>query len=247
MGIPAIVIEDESDAQQLLASILRDYCPDIQLLGIAADVESAVNLIQELQPELIFLDVNLKNECGFELLDKFLFKPFKVIITTAFEEYALKAFEYEAIDYILKPYSPLQVSKSVNRIKKIKSKEGVFKNLESLIHKSNKVLTISLPTNDGINIFKVKDIVRVEADRAYCMIFLENGVRRMISKALKEIEEILPEYFYRTHTSHLINLEKLQKFAKEDGGYALMSDGSKIPIARRRKVDFLEKIQQSGF
>jgi len=243
MKIPAIIIEDELDAQQLLANILNDYCPDIQVLGIAEDIESAVKLIQTVQPRLVFLDVNLKNDCGFGVLDQFLIRPFKVIITTAFEEHALKAFQYEAVDYILKPYAPSQVIKAIEKIRKLNGKADVFEKLESLIYNSKQ--TISLPTNEGIDIIRIDTIVRIEADRACCL-FLVGGVRKMISKALKEIQDLLPDYFFRSHTSHLINLEKLIKYAKEDGGYALMCDDSKIPIARRRKVEFLEKIQQGG-
>ena len=243
MRISAVIIEDELDAQTLLANILKDYCPDIDLLGIASDIESGVDLIKSNSPQLVFLDINLGQECGFRILDQFLLRPFKILVTTAFEKHALKAFEYEVVDYLLKPYSPLQVRTSIDRVKKLSENKDVYTKIEALLVDSRQTAKISLPTQDGINIFKVNEIVRVEAERAYCCLHLDGGQRIIISKALKEVQDLLTTQFFRSHTSHLINIEKLVKYAKEDGGYALMSDGSKIPIARRRKVEFLELIQ----
>lgn len=244
MKIPAIIIEDELNAQAILTSIVNDYCPNVQIKGAASDVEGAIQLIKTIQPKLVFLDINLGEESGFSVLDQFLLRPFKVIITSAYQEHALEAFKYGAKDYLLKPYSPIQVAAAVERISKIQERDTAFLKLESLIRQSMSNRKISLPTNDGIDIFKVDEIIRVEADRAYCNVCLVGGVRKMISKALKEIQVVLPSQFYRVHSSHLINLNKLDKYTKDDGGYAMLCDGSKVPIARRRKVEFLDLIQQ---
>lgn len=243
MKISAIIIEDELDAQMLLTNIIKDYCPNIALKGVASDIESGVELIKSISPQLVFLDINLGEDCGFSVLDQFLLRPFKVIITTAYEEYALTAFKYEVVDYILKPYSPIQVRTSIERVYKLMDNNDVYHKIESLLDESRQVTKISLPTHDSINIFKINEIVRLEADRAYCCLFLDGGIKTIISKSLKEIQASLPNHFFRTHTSHLINIDKLVKYSKEDGGFALMSDGSKIPIARRRKTEFLELIQ----
>lgn len=241
-----IIIEDELDAQVLLANLLREFCPDVHLLGVASGVESGVELIKSTNPDLIFLDINLGNECGFRVLDQFLLKPFKVIITTAFEKYALEAFKYQAVDYLLKPYSPLQVSQAIERVSKLEEGTKAYTRLKSLISRPKPMSKISLPSNDGIHIFNVNEIIRAEADRAYCILYFDNDTKTIISKSLKEIENLLPHNFFRSHTSHLINMDKLLKYAKEDGGYALMSDGSKIPIARRRRVEFLDLIQSNA-
>jgi len=242
MKITAIIIEDEIDAQELLTSIIKHYCPNIKLLGIASNNIDAVNLIKSLQPDLLFLDINLGKSCGFTVLDNFLIRPFKVIITTAYQEYAIQAFKYNAVDYILKPYAPSTVKLAVERVSEMKEKDFDFKNLEIFLNTATKPAKISFPTHDGVQIFKVDEIIRIEADRAYCCIYIEGGEQKIISKSLKEVEALLPDYFFRSHAAHLLNLDKLVKYAKEDGGYALMNDGSKIPIARRRKVDFLNLI-----
>ncbi len=245
MKLTAVIIEDELDAQVLLANLLKEFCSEVHLLGFASDIESGTELIKSVKPDLVFLDINLGNECGFRLLDQFLLKPFKVIITTAYEKYALEAFKYQAVDYLLKPYSPFQVRQAIERVCKLEEGTKAYTKLKSLISRSKPMSKISLPSTDGIHIFNVNEIIRAEADRAYCILYFDINAKIIISKSLKEIENLLPNNFFRTHTSHLINMDKLVKYAKEDGGYALMSDGAKIPIARRRRVEFLDLIQSN--
>lgn len=248
MRVSAIIVEDEKDALRLLSNILKDNCPNVDIIANANTKEQAVELINKLDPQLVFLDIHLGNENAFSIFEQLKSINFKLIVTTAYEEFALEAFKFEALDYLLKPYAPSEVKKAVDRVLKLKNEDhSKFDKLETLLQRSLSSGKVSLPCADGINLFNAKDIIRLEADRTYCMIHLSNGSKKILSKSLKEIAELLPKYFYRIHTSHLINLEKLKRYVKEDGGYAEMEDGSNIPIARRRKMEFVNLLQSNNF
>lgn len=240
----AIIIEDELDAQELLSVILKEYCPSIQLTGIAANITEGVQLIESVEPDLVFLDINLGDFTGFQLLDKLENRSFKIIITTAYENFALQAFKYEAIDYVLKPYTPQNIVAAVGRFSKSIQSHHLYDKLDAIINRNINVSKINLPTSDGIILINTEEIIYVMADRAYCLIHLTNGQKKIVSKSLKEIEDVLPDYlFFRSHASHLINLNQVEKYSKEDGGFAVMSDQTQVPIARRRKNEFLELIK----
>lgn len=243
----SIIIEDELDAQNLLSNILKEYCPSVQVVGIASNMQEGIKLINSLQPKLVFLDIQLGERTGFQLLDQLVNPNFQLIITTAYPDFAVKAFQYEALDYVLKPYTPNNIISAVKRSEKKLNSDSVYQKLESLISEQRNVAKINLHTAEGIILINIEDIIRVEADRAYSCIYLVNGQKELVSKPLKEIQEMLPSHlFYRLHTSHLINLHQLEKYSKEDGGYAVMSDQSKIPIARRRKNEFMDWIKSNG-
>jgi len=240
----AIIIEDELDAQELLSVILKEYCPSIQLTGIAANITEGVQLIESLQPDLVFLDINLGDFTGFQLLDKLENRSFKLVVTTAYEEFAIQAFQYEAIDYVLKPYTPKSIIAAVGRVSKSIQSHHLYNKLDAIVNRNTNIPKINLPTADGIILINTEEIIYVIADRAYCQIHLTNGQKKMASKSLKEIEDVLPKsLFFRSHASHLINLNQVEKYSKEDGGFAVMSDQTQVPIARRRKNEFLELIK----
>lgn len=244
MAIRTIIIEDEKASQELLSTIVTEYCPYLQLVGVAGSVDLAFTLIKETQPDLVFLDIHIGQQTGFDLLDAVGTKEFKVIITTAHEEYALKAFKYEAIDYILKPYTPKDVIKSTQRIKEKLEESKAFLQLEktiknSLQFKEGEKLTIG--TSDGLKVFKMDNVTRIEGSGAYCNIYSTESKPLLISKSLKEIEQMLPEnQFFRTHDSHIINLRHVKEYKKEDGGMVILENGDQIPVSRRRKQEFLE-------
>lgn len=243
----AIIIEDELDAQHLLSKIIDDYCPDINVSGSASNVQDGINLIESLDPDIVFLDIQLGDRTGFQLLDSLSNKSFKLIITTAYQEFALKAFKYEAIDYVLKPYSPKSILLAISKVQKQTIDNEVYKRLESLLSEQKKSSKISLPTTEGYTMVCTEDIVHVAADRSYSHVYLASKKKLMISRSLKEIEALLPSStFFRLHTSHLINLDHLDMYNKEDGGYAVMTDGSQVPVARRRKTEFLEKLSPNS-
>ncbi len=245
----AIIIEDEMDAKQLLSRILSDYCPTVKLIGTASNLNKGEQLINELEPDLVFMDIQLGDQTGFQLMDRLEKKSFKLIITTAYEEFALKAFKYEAIDYILKPYSPKSIIAAIGRVTKAYHDSAVYRRLDSLLNNKKTSKKISLPTSEGILLININDILHIEADRSYSNVYLENNTKQVISKSLKDLQELLPKSdFFRIHTSYLINLNKIERYSNEDGGAVIMSDKKRVPIARRRKNEFMELIKSgTGF
>lgn len=236
------IIQDEEDAQSLLSKIIKEYCPSLEIVGNATTINDGILLIENIKPDLVFLDIEIDGRTSFQLLDRLKYMSFKVIFTTAYDQYALKAFKYGAIDYLLKPYSPQEIFHSVERVRKTLYEEGMFNRLDFLIKNidSSQNKKISIPTSEGVSVVSINDIVRVEADRSYCFLCLSDGERMLVSKPLKDIEASLPEnIFFRIHTTHLINMDYVKRYIKEDGGYVLMNDGSTAPLARRRKQQFL--------
>jgi len=238
-----IIIEDELDAQNLLSTILKEYCPDIESVAIASNVRDGIKLIEETEPHLVFLDIQLGVDQGFQILDFFRKPSFKIIFTTAYSDYALKAFEYQALDYLLKPFGPKQVISAVSRAKEQIRKEDVFSKLDQLKQNSFKNEKIGIPTSEGILYLQKDDIVRIQADRAYCKIYLSNGNTEVVSKSLKKVSAALPqELFVRPHTSHLVNLNYVNKLAHKDGGFLLLKDGTQIPVSRVNKAQIMNRL-----
>ena len=240
--LKAIIIEDEIAATNLLSKIIRDYCPQINLVGDASNIATGIELIEKSHPELVFLDLRLQDKLSFEILDQIQDRAFYLIITTAYDEYAVKAFKYDAIDYILKPYVPKDIIAAINRVVEKKQSLSVFKKLHALLDQSKKEERISLATNEGIRLCKADEILRMEADGSYCKVYLKDETL-ILSKPLAEIERNLPkEIFLRVHKGHTINKNYVKSFKNADGGYIEMSDGTQVPIARRRKQDFINQI-----
>lgn len=239
-----IIIEDEVDAQSLLQKILDEYCLDIHVLGAATGITTGISLIQEVQPDFIFLDIQLIDGTAFELLEKIEDINFDIIFTTAFEEYALKAFDYDAVHYILKPYSPKSVMQAVERVKKKRvSTKWIQEVKQHLSKQKNRFDRLSLNTADGIELIDIDSIIGIEADRSYSIIKTIDGKRKTVSKPLSYFaKELEGHNFFRSHDSHLIHLKNLKKYCNEDGGYLLMIDESVVPLARRRKAEILKLI-----
>ncbi len=233
------IIEDENAAFQLLSSIINEFCSDVSICGHAVDVNSGLALLSDQNPDLVFVDVQLGSETIFELLDQVEYRKFKIIFTTAFTNHAIQAFKYEAVDYLLKPYSPKDVIKVIERVK-----IDILSNPWRLMShaKTNQRLTVN--SHDGISFIEPKDILYCSADGSYCKIIIENERNLVVSKTLSEIEEQLnPDQFVRVHASFLINMDHVKRFIKEDGGYILMSNGIHIPVSRRKKQEFLERVK----
>lgn len=239
----AIIIEDEIAATNLLSKILDDYCPNIDLIGKADSIQSGISLINELSPELIFLDIRLNGEKSFDMLDKLEDKSFYLIITTAYDEYAIKAFKYDAIDYILKPYVPKDIILAVNKALKQKQSHTVFNKLNQILQQTATHEQVSFATSEGLRLCTPDEILRLEASGSYCKIFLLNETL-LVSKSLAEIERTLSmDCFIRVHSGHTVNKKHVKSFKNADGGYIEMNDGSQVPIARRRKQDFFNQIK----
>jgi two-component system LytT family response regulator len=231
----AIIIDDELIGINALQVLMEKYTNGIKVVATATDPEKGISLIEDYKPEVVFLDVSMPKMNGFELLDKLQFKNFKLVFTTAHEEYAIKAIKNKAHDYLLKPIDIEELKNCVNNI---------------LIEESNpqkdkvNYNIIELAVKDGIIFIKSQDVIRLEASGSYTVFYLVNNIKHLASKNLKECEILLdPSRFYRCHQSHIINLHKVVKMVSADGLYAQMTDGSMPEIGKKNKEIFLEKLK----
>lgn len=239
-----VIIDDEPDAVDFISTIIAEYCPGLEVKGTAHNVKDGVSLIREIKPELLFLDVEMPNGTGFDLLTHFPEKDFDVIFITAFNHYAIKAIKYSAVDYILKPININEFIESVNKVvhKRKTMPAGNMSDFESLLEnlRSSSPTRLVIPTSDGREYLNPKEIIRIEADRSYCWFYLTDKRKILVSRHLKEFQDLLNDRnYFRPHNSHLINLDYVKKFIRHDGGYIQMTDGAQIPIARNRKDIFL--------
>jgi two-component system LytT family response regulator len=238
------IIDDEPDAVDFISSIILEYCPDLEVAGKAYNVRDGVSLINEIKPELVFLDVEMPNGTGFDLLSHFPKKNFDVVFITAFNHYAIQAIKFSAVDYILKPINITEFIEAVNKVvlKRSSNSSAANENFEILLEnlRTSFPTRLVIPTSDGREYLNTKDIIRIEADRSYSWFFITDKRKILVSKHLKEFQDLLNDRnFFRPHNSHLINLEFVKKFVRQDGGYIVMTDGSQIPVSRNRKDLFL--------
>jgi two-component system, LytTR family, response regulator len=242
--LKAVIVDDEQDAVDFINSIIGEYCPSLEVVGKANNVIQGVAVIKEKRPDLVFLDVEMPNGTGFDLLTQFPEKDFDVVFITAFNHYAIKAIKFSAVDYILKPININEFIDSVERVMKKRAEKSTQGNdsikilMENL--RSSPPSRLAIPTADGMEYLNPKDIIRIEADRSYSWFFITGNRKILVSKHLKEFQELLSDrYFFRPHNSHLINLKYVRKYIRKEGGYIEMTDGSLIPVSRNRKDIFL--------
>ncbi len=246
--IRTIIVEDEDRNMKFLERLLQEFCPNVEVIGTAENVELAYEIILQKMPDLLFLDIELKSATAFQLLQKFDKINFNIIFTTAFEQYALQAIKLSAIDYLLKPIDPQELINSVNKVKeKYNSITNDNSVLEVLMHniKSEQVnqQQIAISTNTGLHIVKFIDIIYLESDGPYTTFYLKNSSKIVSSKNLKTFESILPEtMFYRSHNSYIINVNEMIKYIKSDGGQILMSNQSLLNVSKFRKEELMKKL-----
>ncbi|MEN9459794.1 MAG: response regulator [Bacteroidota bacterium] len=248
--IRTVLVDDERNGREILLALLEKFCVNVEVVGTADSAEPAIALIKELKPHLVFLDINMPGLSGFEMLEKLAPIDFEVIFVTAHDAYALKAFKFSAIDYVLKPIDLDDLQKAVEKVEgkligKQEPGQGKYKELFNNIRNiQNPFDKLGLATRDGLIFVKISEIVRLESDVNYTWFFLVNGEKILASKTLKEFEEMLEEYnFYRVHKSHLINLAHLQRYIKGEGGSVVMSDGSEVDVSRRNKEGLMKRLQ----
>jgi Response regulator of the LytR/AlgR family len=237
--IRAIIVEDEPHNRENLHTLLADFCPSIEVIGLCASASEGRQQIIENRPDLVFLDVEMPGGDGFSLLESLPSCDFEVIFVTAFSNYAIKAIKFSALDYIVKPIDVKELVKAVDKaVVTIRNSRNNFRMqnlLDNKYRKDDKKI-IALPLSDKIEFVEIADIIRCEADGNYTFFHLKNGERLLISKTLKEYDELLSHLnFLRVHQSHLINLNEVKSFVKTDGGYILMKDGSNVSISRQRR------------
>jgi len=250
--IKVVIIDDEQDAINSIELIINEYCSNAEVIGTASSANEGRTVILNQKPDLVFLDIEMPRGNGFDLLEMLPERNFEVIFITAYNNFAIKAFKYSAIDYILKPIDIDEFIEAVDRAEKrinlykqqpINNEEKYSTLLEN-IH-SNKPVKITVPTSEGQLYVEITDIYRIEAEGSYSTIFLKEKKKILVSKNLKEFENMLSDNnFYRSHNSHLINLEHVKKYVLKDGGYIEMIDKTIVPISRRRKEAFIEKMHE---
>lgn len=246
--IKALIVDDEGNARETLKMLLDQHTSNVQILGMADSAETAYQMINELQPELVFLDVEMPKGNGFDLLERFNKADFKVIFTTAYGHYAIKAIKFSALDYLLKPIDIDELKMAVQKARDCiveQRNENESESIKTLIENLNNtnMRKIAIPDLDGITFVDIDDIIRCEADRNYTCIHLESGRKLLSSKVLKEYEKLFADYqFIRLHNSHIINLKHVRRYIKGEGGTVIMSDESSVDVSRRRKSEFLERL-----
>jgi two-component system, LytTR family, response regulator len=245
-AIKVVMIDDELQSRKTLRILLQDYCPDVEILGEADGVLSGYKLLQKMTPDAIFLDIHMSDGTGFDLLNKFPNPSFQVIFITAHDDFAIKAFRYNAIDYLLKPINIDDMLAAIKKITPSKIEPGFEERLANLreINKTGRFDKIVLSSNEGLHFLELSNIVRLESEANYTTFHLLDGKRIIVSKTLKTFEELLEgEDFFRPHQSHIINLKCVAKIMREDGGYLLMKDDFKVPISRGKKEQFMNLVK----
>ena len=242
--IRAIVIDDELESRNTIFNILNNFCDNVSVVGQAENVADGIKIISNEKPDVIFLDIQMPDGSGFDLLEKITPIDFQVIFVTAYDQYALKAIKFSALDYILKPVDPQQLIDAVNKIKEPGADIGaITKKITTLLRNKNGFERITLPTFEGFRFINLKDIVRCEADNNYTNFYLNSGEKILVTKTLKEYDECLSGLdFVRVHQSHLVNIKFVDRYIKGDGGTIVMVDGSQVDVSRRRKEEFLERM-----
>lgn len=248
MEISAIIIDDEQNARSNLRMLLEEYCPGVTVVAEAQSANDAREMIEIHHPQLLFLDINMPNEDGFELLDSLPEKDFSVIFITAHNQFALKALKSGALDYIEKPIDIDELIEAVSKIKIEQQKPTEITDMKQLVdffqHQST-AGTIAIPTLSGFEIIKTSDIVRLEADESYTKIFLADGKKCTSSMTIARYEKVLNKnVFFRVHKSHIINTKyHLKEFNRKNGNIAIMDNGTIIPISRRKLNEFINAIR----
>jgi two-component system LytT family response regulator len=245
--IRAIVVDDESNSRKAVLNLLSMYCENIEVVGVADSCATGYEIINESKPELIFLDVELGDGTGFDLIKKFHKPDFKVIFVTAFDKYAIKAIKCSALDYILKPVNPNEL---VNAIEKAMTSLEIEEELSLKVNNyienlstSIKNKKIILNTSSNVYIVNITDIIRLQADQNYTHIHIDGKSPVMIAKTLKEFEEMLSEHgFFRIHQSHLINMSCIQEYEKGGQASVVLTNSDKVPVSSRKRDLFLKAL-----
>ena len=244
----AIIIDDEPDCVRLLALQLKMYCPQVEVVGEYTSSEDGLRNIKQLMPDVVFLDIEMPKMNGFQLLEMVGDLTFAVVFVTAYDKFAVKAFKFSAIDYLLKPTDAkdlLAAVQKVERNRKIDTRQ--LEILKQHLHTSSSVSKvvpekIALPHQDGVTCVELKNVLYCEADDNYTRFYLANGHKHLISKTLRDIQETLEERnFVRISRQHLINLNHIAKFMKGEGSYVVMTDGQSLSVARSQKDKLIER------
>ncbi|MEO6330512.1 MAG: LytTR family DNA-binding domain-containing protein [Ginsengibacter sp.] len=244
--IKAIIVDDEPHCCQTLTTLLSRYCPQIEVTGVFQSSIEALKAIKIMPPQILFLDIEMPQMNGFELLEKLPEISFELIFTTSYDQYAIKAFHFSALDYLLKPIDREELQKAVQKVLQ-RLTHPLPQQIDILLKKLHQpaiaISKVALPTMDGLQMIPVDSIISCVAEGNYTSFFLKEKKKLIVSRILKEVEEMLEDHpFTRVHNSYIVNLNQIDKYVKGEGGYLIMSDGSSIDVSRSRKEGLLKKL-----
>ena len=244
--LKAIIVDDEPYCCESLATLLERFCPEVKISAICNSGQEALTAIAEIKPHLVFLDIEMPYMNGFELLEKLPAIDFELVFTTSYDQYAIKAFRFSALDYLLKPIDREELQKAVKKVVDRKH-SPIPQQLEILLQKINHpnipIQRIALPTMEGLQLVPVNSIISCASEGNYTTFLMKDKQKIVVSRPLKEVEEMLAEHsFFRVHYSYLVNMNEIEKFIKTDGGYLIMSDGSYVDVSRSKKEILLKRL-----
>ena len=242
----AILVDDELSSLQNLQSKLVEFCPDVEVVATAQKPEDAILFIRQHKPDVIFLDIEMPRMNGFRMLDELGELDFEIIFTTAYNHYAVDAIRISAFDYLMKPVAIKELQNALERLAKYRqtrTRDKLDVLRQSLSPNKSQEEKIAIPTNEGLEFIPIKNILHIESSSNYSRIFLTDGKNILVTKLLKDFEDILEPYnFFRVHNSHLINLAYIKKYIRGEGGQVEMQNGDVIDVARRKKEEFIRLI-----
>jgi two-component system LytT family response regulator len=243
-----LIVDDEPRGRELMKMMLATGCPNVKVIGEAGNVKEGYEMILKTEPDLVLLDIEMPGGTGFDLLAKFEDINFNVIFVTAFDKYAIKAIKFSAMDYLLKPVDEEDLIKAIGRVEESVGKKNTTAAVSNLLSNTKRPADnqkIGLTTSDGLDFVEIKNIMHCEADGKYTFVFMHDGKKLLVSKNLKEFEDLLSDYnFFRIHHSHLVNLDYIRKYQAGRGGYVVMNDGSTITVSQRKKEEFLNNLRK---
>lgn len=246
--IRAIIIDDERNNIDNLTGLLKKHCPEVEVIASATDADKGVEIISALTPDLLFLDIQMSGKNGFDVLRSLPHHQFEVIFVTAFDQYGIQAVKFAAVDYLLKPVDPQELKLSIQKVAEKLSKKKENHQLENLLEllknkESKNQHKLALPSIKEIQFVNTGDIVRCESSNTYTTFYLTDGSNVVVSKPIFEYDELLTDYgFVRCHQSHLVNTNFIRSWLKEDSGYLLLTDSTKVPVSRNKKDAVLKAL-----
>ena len=248
--IKAIIIDDEMHCRKTLDMLLKEYCPDVQVMEQCSDAETGFEAIKKFKPDIVFLDIEMPHMNGFEMLQQFSQIPFAVVFTTGYDQYAIKAFRFSALDYLLKPIEPRELISAIHKVqtqKQLPEAEQFQMLLNKVSNKEDVFPKIAVPTSNGYELIPVEEVLYCEAQDNYTYFNLKSKKKIIACRMLKEVEEQLNDFpfFVRVHHSFIVNIKEVTKYVRGEGGYLIMSDESSVNVSRSRKDVLLKWFRSS--
>lgn len=245
--VRTVLVDDEVASIRVLKNLLSAHCPEVEIVGEADSVQSALKIISSSSPDLVLLDIAINKETAFDLLNGLNNIDFQIIFVTASNNHAVQAFKFSAVDYLLKPVDATDLQKAIKKAAKRSHEKEVLENLKALQENIQALKVtdqkMAVPTMNGLSFVVMKDIMRLEASGSCTKIYLSDGEQLITTRIIKEYEDLLPSnIFYRVHNAHIINLNRVKNYQKGRGGSVHMEDGTSVEVAFRRREDFLKRL-----